>query len=832
MEQKQILDAAIQHHMAGRLDAAEKLYRDLLAEDPNQPDALHLIGVITLQEQRAHEARALFKQALWVKPNFPEAHNNMGTALKALDKLDDAEASYRQAISQKPDFADAHYNLGTVLDDMKRYEEAAAAYRMALSIKPKYLAALGNLASVWVKLERFDEAIEHYHRALEIEPDYVQAHLNLGHLYKRVDRIYDAVTSFEKVSLLNPETANIFLYLGQTLQRSDELEKAEVAYRQALEVKPDCAETYFGLGQLYYLKEQMDGCITYYQKSLTLNPQSAETYANLGLAFHDIGNTAEALKCYREALNLNPELATAHFNLGNEFQHQQRFDEALECYEKALEIEPAFVRAINNTGTTLQSMGRLDEAIDHYRKAISIEPDYAEAHNNLGNAFFDLGNPDQAIESYKSAIEHNPDFTGAYSNWLLAEHYRPGHTVASLYKLHRGWDEKFGAPLQPSWQKFPNSVNPERQIRIGFVSADLGRHPVGYFVVGLFENLQGFGIETICYSDRVADDQTNRIKEAVNLWRDIRGKSDEEVASMVHEDEVDILFDLAGHSGKNRLPVFVRKPAPVQVSWAGYVGTTGLSAIDYLLSDHISTRSDEEKYYSEKIIYMPDQWLCYEPPSYAPDVNSLPFDRNGYVTFGSFSNPGKINKEVISVWAQILAAVDGSQLVLKYRRLDSAPNIKRLSDGFEAQGIDPSRLILEGRSPHPDLLARYHDIDIALDPFPYSGGLTTYEALWMGVPVITATGNTFASRHSESHLKTIGFPEFVASSSVEYAERAIDLANNSETLNTVRRHLRQKMAASPTCDHRTFARNFAFQMRGIWKDWCATNDDGHADDRL
>jgi protein O-GlcNAc transferase len=386
--------------------------------------------------------------------------------------------------------------------------------------------------------------------------------------------------------------------------------------------------------------------------------------------------------------------------------------------------------------------------------------------------------------------------------------------------LHREWDAQFAEDYKSEWREHQNERAPDRLLRVGFVSADFGRHPVGHFVVGLLKHLSSYGFQTYCYSDRIEDELTIRIQEKTDVWIEIRGWSDEQLALKVREDRIDILVDLAGHSAHNRLLVFARKPAPVQVSWAGYVATTGLSAIDYLISDKYSTHKDEEDYYKEQIIRMPDQWLCYAPPSYAPDVGPLPAKRNGYVTFCSFSNPAKLNAEVISLWARILKAVDNAHLILKYRYIDADSNIKRLTEQFEAQGVPASRLVLEGKSPHADLFERYNDVDIALDTFPYSGGVTTYEALWMGVPVITVPGTTFASRHSLSHLMTIGYPEFIAKDQSHYVELATQLAHDQKRLLNIRSQLRQKMAASPTCNTQKFAKDFGALMRDIWKKWC------------
>ena len=443
--------------------------------------------------------------------------------------------------------------------------------------------------------------------------------------------------------------------------------------------------------------------------------------------------------------------------------------------------------------------------------------------NNLGDILKEVGELDEAVSCFKKAYTLEPSFVAAHSNCLLAMHYCQGQTAASLYELHKAWDEDHAQEFQSLWPTHSNSRASDRRLRVGFVSPDLGRHPVGYFTVGLFEHLLKEEVQIIAYSDRSPDALTERIRAATDEWNETAGISDEALADKILTDNIDILFDLTGHSANNRLLVFARKPAPVQVSWAGYVGTTGLSAMDYYLSDKFSTREEEEPFYSEKVIRMPDSWLCYTPPNYAPAVGPSPYKENGYITFCSFSNPAKINDATLSVWSKIISAIPNSILLIKYGGIDSNANRKRLESNFEKNGINLSRLILEGKSPHAELLARYNDADIALDPFPYSGGLTTTEALWMGVPVITLPGDTFASRHSLSYLSVLGFPELIAKTEAEYVEIAIDFATDTDKLVNLRATLREKMSTSPICDYENFAKNFTAIMRDIWRDWCEQN---------
>ena len=570
----------------------------------------------------------------------------------------------------------------------------------------------------------------------------------------------------------------------------------------------------------YHTAGNIDQARDIYQKVLAADPNHAVALQLSGLVAHTLGKNEEAIEYFSKAIAILPDYVDAHSNLGLVYFARGDMKLAAESFKKALSLNPNMTEAHSNLAAAFQKLGQLDEAIDSCRKAISLKPDMGKAHNNLGNVLRDVGDLDGSINSYRNALAADPANVSACDNLLLTEHYRPGHDAQSLFNLHLDWELRYAQQLKAAWPVHTNDRNPDRRIRVGLVSPDLGNHPVGYFVVGLLEKLQGSSIETICYSDRNEDWLTERIKTASSGWRDTRGIPDSDLPGRIMADEIDILIDLSGHSAGNRLPVFACKPAPVQVAWAGYVGTTGLSAIDYLISDIHSTPVEDEPYYSEKIIRMPDGWLCYTPPAYAPDVGALPSTTGEGVTFGSFNNPVKLNEGVISLWARVLQAVEGSKLLIKFRGIDSAANTNRLTTMFEVAGIDRSRLILEGGSPHEELLQRYNDVDIALDPFPYSGGLTTYEALWMGVPVITVPGKTFASRHSQSHLMTLGLPELVARDENHYVELAAELAQGTERLAGLRSGLRDMMAASPVCDKQKFADGFSTLMRDIWQDWC------------
>jgi predicted O-linked N-acetylglucosamine transferase (SPINDLY family) len=630
---------------------------------------------------------------------------------------------------------------------------------------------------------RLQAAEQIYRRILQAEPNQVEAHINLGAAFKEQGKLDEAVA----------------------------------CYRRALELKPDLAEAHSNLGNALKQQGKLDEAVACHRRALELKPDFVEAHNNLGNALKDQGKLDEAVACFRRALELKPGFAAAHNNLGNVFNDEGKLHEAIACFRRALELKPDFAEAHNNLGNALEGQGRLDDAVACCRRALELKPDYVEAHNSLGIALIDQGRLDEAIACYRRALELKPDFAATHDNVLSTLQYCTGVTPAALAEAHAEYDRRYAAPLCGAFARRESVPDRHGRLRLGFVSPDLGRHPVGYFLVRVLENLSQEQHETICYSDRIVkDDLTHRLQAAATQWRDVIGMSDQRLAEQVREDRIDILFDLAGHTAHNRLLVFARKPATIQVTWAGYVGTTGLKAMDYLLADHYEIPPGAERHYQERVLRMPEGYVCYDPPAYAPAVTSLPALDRGQVTFGCFNKPAKITPQAIDVWAKILRRLPRARLVLKYKGCNDNGVVRRFAALFVAHAVDPGRIELLGYSPHAELLAEYNRIDLALDSFPYSGGLTTCEALWMGVPVVTCPGETFASRHSLSHLSNVGLTETIAEDLDEYVELAVSLAGDLPRLAALRAGLRQRMAGSPLCDGKRFAANLASVLQGAW----------------
>ncbi len=490
-------------------------------------------------------------------------------------------------------------------------------------------------------------------------------------------------------------------------------------------------------------------------------------------------------------MELKSDFAEAYNNLSNVLSGQGNWKEAVACCRRAIELKPELPEAHNGLGIAFLLQGNLDEAAGCFRRAVELKPDYAEAHNNLGAAWKARGDLDQAAACYRRALDVKPDFAEAHSNLLFALQYRADITLPQLAAAHSEFDRAHAAPLRAAWRPHANVRDPERRLRVGFVSPDFGRHPVGFFLIGLLEHLDRGRYETVCYCDRkIKDDLTARFQAAAALWRDAIGMSDEQLAEQIRADRIDVLFDLAGHTADNRLLAFARKPAPIQIGWIGYSATTGLSAMDYILADRFVIPPESETHYCERVLRMPDDYLCLESPGEAPPVSALPATANGFATFAAFHNPPKITPQVVEVWARLLERVPDARLLLKYRGMDDPSSASRLAGAMAGRGIDPARLEFRGFSAHRERFADYHRVDVALDTFPYNGCTTTCESLWMGVPVVTLPGETFGSRCSLSHLSSVGLAEMVARDVDQYVEIAAALAGDLPRLAALRAGLR------------------------------------------
>lgn len=634
-----------------------------------------------------------------------------------------------------------------------------------------------------------------------------------------------AESLYRQVLALEPDNYNAMHLLGVLYYQNGILNEAEKLISRAVETAPDFAEAHSNLGLVYQAQRQWEKAANAYEQALMLKPEFTLARFNQGNLRRDQGRLNDAATCYRQALQIKPNYAEALFNLGDVLFDLERLEEAIEAYEQGLNLNPTHQHAQYNLGLALDALGRLEEGADFYRRALEADPSIPEAHVNLANILNVQGRFDEAIASYRRALDLKPGLSQAHSNLLFCLHYQPGLDPAALYAEHREFNQHHAKPLAREIQPHTNSRNPERRLRIGYVSADFKQHSVAYFLEPVLAARDREHFSVYCYSGVAKPDAvTARLQAQADVWRNTVGMQDQTLTQMIRADEIDILVDLSGHTSGNRLPVFATKPAPIQITWLGYPDTTGLDTIDYRFTDALTDPPGAaDQLHSEKLVRLAQGFLCFQPAPDSPPVGDLPATSAHRVTFASFNNLPKITPEVVAVWARILQKIPAAHLLLKSKPLGTPAIRDRYLGLFAEHGIGPERLTLAGKIPEvAGHLALYNQVDIALDPFPYNGTTTTCEALWMGVPVVTLAGDHHCARVGANLLARIGLEELVAESADAYVQKAVAMAQDLPRLAQLRAELRGRMQHSPLCDAMGFTRTLEAAYRDMWRNWCAT----------
>lgn len=586
----------------------------------------------------------------------------------------------------------------------------------------------------------------------------------------------------------HPTDPDAWLALGRLLAEQKDWEDARDALEQAHSLRPENTDQQTWLGHIAYQQNRAQDALNHLHDALTHDPRHL-----LGLV----------------------TLARFHIDRG-EFQW------GLEYAERAYETSPQHIPSIDTLASALSSLFRYEEALELYRRLTEMVPRDFSSWNNAGNMLRDLGRLSESYACYKQAntVGGHPI---PYSNHLTALHYDPRVSREELMAFAKSWEERFApaSHLVPPRPKRPSAASTQT-LRLGLLSDGFRKHPVGNMITRCLENLPKGQFDIYCYTTSDAVDVvTKRIHRCAQHWQPIRRLSDNEFIKQIRDDEIDILIDLSGHNTGSKMLAVAMQPAPLIVKWVGgLINTTGVQAIDYLISDHIETPEGEDEHYTEKLIRMPDDYIVFNPPEKLPALSELPAKQNGYITLACFNNPTKLNDVALKQWAGIMHELPNSRLLLKGRPYTSESFCERLYATLEAEGIARERLIIEGPGSNYEMLDAYNRADISLDPWPYSGGLTTCESFIMGVPVVTLPGPTFAGRHSATHLVHAGMPELVVNSWEEYCARVIELASDLESLGTIRQHLRDVLLQSPVCDGPRFAQHFTDAMRAIWQRYC------------
>jgi protein O-GlcNAc transferase len=613
---------------------------------------------------------------------------------------------------------------------------------------------------------------------------------------------------------LIPDSGIVWKLYGLSLQLQGK--DALAALQKAADLLPNDAEAHSNLAVVLRDQGQLDAAVASYRRALQIRPNFTEAHNNLGVALRAQGQLEEAVASYRKAVELKPDFYEALNNLGSTLLSLGQLDDAVASYRQALKIKHDFAEVHNNLGIALKDLGQYDAALASFRKALELKPDLAMAHNSLGLTLKELGQHDAALASFRKALELKPDLAIAQDNLLLTlsyTAYQPEYCLEEARKYGQMVAKKVTARFS-AWQC---EAQPQR-LRVGMVSGDLCNSVLGYFMEGMLAHIDPTRIELIAYPTHHKEDElTARIRPHFSFWKPIFNKSDEAAARMIHTDGVHVLLDISGHTANNRLPVFAWKPAPVQASWLGYFATTGLTEMDFILADEVGVPEAQRKQFIETVWLLPDTRLCFTAPQVDLPVVSLPALQNGHITFGCFQILPKVGDDVLTVWGKILSALPDARLRWQCKQLGDPTVANQLALRLQQHGIDPARVTMHGATSREAYMGAHADVDVILDTFPYPGGTTTCEALWMGVPTVTLAGDTLLSRQGASLLNAAGLGDWVASSVEDYIDKATALVNDLTKLAALRAGLRERVSASPLFDTRRFARNFEDALWGMWQ---------------
>lgn len=638
---------------------------------------------------------------------------------------------------------------------------------------------------------------------------------------QRLGRLEQARVLCRKALELAPDHPDALRLLGAIALQAGRHRRAETLLRRAMELLPEHPQVRLHLGMALEGCGRLDEAVDAYKACMALEPESAEPYARFGNLLKDNGQLREAMACYAGALRRDPNHFAALVNMGGALLELGRGRDAVDLSNRAVELRPEAVRPHLHLGAALHDAWRTQEAESAYLHALELEPQHAGAMNNLGVLMRDQGKISESLSWFQKSWHADPDFSIARSNYLFTRQYLVDEPRDTYLIEAQRFGHDVADPLTLRARPHDNDPDPERPLRVGYLSGDLRRHAVSSFLLPLLSSHHAEKVDFYCYANNpYSDGTTDYLQSICDHWRDVRPLGDLEAAELIREDRIDLLVDLSGHSAHNRLLVTARRPAPVQAVWLGYFDTTGMRGVDWLVADRHVCPEKDDRYYVEEVHRLPTSFWCYAPPEVAVETTDMPFFSRKNVTFGCFNNTAKINKSVVDAWAAILRQVSGSELLLQSASFADPVVRDRYQRMFDDRGVK-DRVAFR---PHMELrgyLASYHEVDLALDPFPYGGGATTADALWMGVPVVSLRGKRFSGRLSASILEAAGLGDLATRSMDDYIRIAVDLARDPARLAMLRQGLRSRVLASPLCDAERFTTEMEAAYRSMWKHWCA-----------
>ena len=683
------------------------------------------------------------------------------------------------------------------------------------------VAAIAQQAAKAKQTGELAKAKAFYQQAFELDNQRPELWFNYGNLLQAMGDRAQAERAYQQAISLQPSFYQAHLNLANSRRDAHDFDAAIAHYQRTIQLKPDFALTYKNLGQLLIKQKQYPGAAQVFANWCRLEKQlEAQTPTplnGLGIALQAQGQYEKALTLFQQALALDPQRFDSLNNLGTLLRLLRRPHEAIPYLRQAVEIDPNSDLALTNLVYALLNLGQVSEALSQTERVLQQHPNSAPGHLMRGFALVQRAQPVEAIASFERAWELNKSASEPIANALFTMLYRDDLSGPAFVQERQKWIDRLAQP-KSVFQRWAGSKEPERRLKVGYLSGDLRSHPVAFFLEPILAN-HSEQVEAYCYDVAgVEDETTQRLKGYAQQWRRCVGTSNEAIAQQIYNDEIDILVDLIGHTAGSRPGVLQRKPAPIQMLYIGYPGSTGLKEVDYVISDSAVSPAEHSGLYTEKILPIEGSFWCFQPRESMPEPNPLPAIENGYVTFGSFNNSPKLSPVTIQLWARILTKLPTAKLKLKALALGDEGTKQHFLEQFVHFGAKPQQVIFEGPTLKIEAFFQsYHHIDIALDSTPYNGGTTTCESLWMGVPVVTLRGERFCSRMSHSLLNNVGLAELSTSSERDYVECAVKLAKKLEKLEEIRRTLRVKMAASPICQAQQAARAVEEGYRRAWQ---------------
>jgi predicted O-linked N-acetylglucosamine transferase (SPINDLY family) len=800
-------------------------------------DALYNHGVALQKLNRLEEAVISFDKVIELNPYDYEALFSRGNALHELNFFDKALDNYIQTLKIKPDYAKAYYACGLTYQKLKRLSEALVSYGRAIKIDSNYFNAYNNRGVVLNDLNRFVEALHDLDKAIELNPFDPEAWCNRGVTLQELNRLEESIACYDRAIELEPEYADAYFQIGFTYQKFKYFEEALASYDKAIKINPNNAKFYSNRGIIFYELNQIEFAITDYNKAIILNSDFAEVFYNRGNALRELKNLDDALASFVRAIEINPDYTQAYSNRGNVLKDLNRFDEALASFDRAIEISPYISHAYSNRGNVLQDLNRLDDALASYDQAIEINPNYAEAYSNRGSALRDLKRLDEALVNYNKAYELKPDHEYLLGNILHTKmHVCDWHDFQAIIEklflsISEGKKSSLSFPVlalsdslsiqrkvAEKWIKDKHPLNTslgifsktprKEKIKIGYYSADFREHPVSYLTVEFFELHNKNQFELIAFYSGAPDSSSiqYRITSAFDKFINIKLKSDQEIAELSRVMGIDIAVDLTGSTANERVGIFAYRAAPIQISYIGYLGTIGAEYYDYLIADKTIIPAKNQKFYTEKILYLPSYQVNDSKRLIADKVfkkADLNLPKNGFV-FCCFNHNYKILPTTFDGWMKILNAVPDSVLFLYATNKWAEANLKIEA---EKRGVSQNRIIFGSWIERSEYLARYKVADLFLDTLPYNAGTTASDALWAGLPVLTCMGESFASRVAASLLNAIELPELITTTQAEYEARAIELGNNPAKLKAIKDKLERNRLTTALFDTPRFTKH-------------------------